>query len=102
VSTHFLTTPSSSDLVIRAVYFNPAKTAGGMVEADIYCLIGLLFAAFVSLSSMNGFWFFEVQPGYEWLADSIVIFWIGLSMSIVAWTKQWMGGSLRRLARDSH
>jgi hypothetical protein len=64
-----------------------------MVEADTYCLMGLLFAAFVSLTSMSGFWWFEVQPGYEWLADTIVIFWVGLSMSIVAWMKVWMGMS---------
>jgi hypothetical protein len=65
-----------------------------MVEADTYCLMGLFFAAFVSLSSMGGFWFFERQDGYEWLADSIVIFWVGVSMSFVAWMKQWMGACI--------
>jgi hypothetical protein len=72
------------------VYFNPAKTAGGMVEADQYCLLGLIFASLVSIASMDSFWFFEVQPGYELLADIIVIVWVGLAMSAVAWTKQWM------------
>jgi hypothetical protein len=74
-----------------AVYFNPAKTAGGMIEADIYCIMGLVFAGFVSLVSMDSFWFFEVKPGQEWLADVTVIFWVGLAVSMIAWMKQWMG-----------
>ena len=78
---------TSSD---SAVYFNPAKTLGGMLEADKYCLMGLLFAAFVSLSSMTMFWFFEVRAGWEWLADALVILWIGVGMSLVAWMKLWM------------
>lgn len=61
-----------------------------MVEADVFCFMGLLFAAFVSLSSMSMFWFFEVKPGLEWLADSLVLLWIGLGMSAVAWMKVWM------------
>jgi hypothetical protein len=61
-----------------------------MVEADIYCLMGLLFAAFVSLCSMESFWWFEVQPGWEWLADVLVIFGVGISVSIIAWMKLWM------------
>lgn len=73
-----------------AVYFNPAKTLGGMLEADKYCLMGLLFAAFVSLSSMTMFWFFEVRAGWEWLADVLVILWIGVGMSLLAWMKLWM------------
>ncbi|OSX65814.1 hypothetical protein POSPLADRAFT_1131190 [Postia placenta MAD-698-R-SB12] len=73
-----------------AVYYNPAKTLGGMVEADIFCTMGLLWAAFVSLCSMTMFWFFEVQRGWEWLADILVLLWIGVGMSIVAWMKVWM------------
>ena len=73
-----------------AVYFNPAKTLGAMVEADIYCMMGLIFASFVSLSSMSVYWFFELQPGLEWLADILVLLMIGLGMSVVAWMKVWM------------
>ncbi|KAI0929858.1 hypothetical protein AcV5_006710 [Taiwanofungus camphoratus] len=85
-------TPSPSGHMVAtvAVYYNPAKTLGGMVEADVFCFMGLLFAAFVSLSSMSMFWFFEVKPGLEWLADSLVLLWIGLGMSAVAWMKVWM------------
>lgn len=72
------------------MYFNPAKTVGGMLEADLFCIMGVLWAAFISLSSMSLFWFFEVQPGWEWLADSLVLLWIGAGMSCVAWMKLWM------------
>ncbi|PCH35986.1 hypothetical protein WOLCODRAFT_140156 [Wolfiporia cocos MD-104 SS10] len=82
--------PSGHMVATVAVYYNPAKTLGGMVQADLFCTMGLLFAAFVSLSSMSMYWFFEVQPGWEWLADSLVLLWIGLGMSLVAWTKVWM------------
>ncbi|KAK7692161.1 hypothetical protein QCA50_003780 [Cerrena zonata] len=82
--------PQGHMVATVAVYFNPAKTVGGMLEADTFCLMGLLYAAFVSLSSMGMFWFFEVRSGWEWLADSLVILWIGLGMSAVAWTKLWM------------
>ncbi|KAI0708907.1 Fusaric acid resistance protein-like-domain-containing protein [Cerioporus squamosus] len=65
-------------------------TLGGMVEADIFCLMGLVFATLVSLSSMSVYWFFELQPGWEWLADALVLFMIGFGMSVVAWMKVWM------------
>ena len=61
-----------------------------MVEADVYCMMGLVFAAFVSLSSMCVYWFFELQSGFEWLADILVLLMIGLGMSVVAWMKVWM------------
>lgn len=73
-----------------AVYFNPAKTNGGMIEADVFCLVGLLYAAIVCLSSMSLFWWLELQPGLEWLGDLVAIVWIGVSMCAVAWAKVWM------------
>ncbi|KAG6812597.1 hypothetical protein H0H92_001948 [Tricholoma furcatifolium] len=82
--------PSGHMVATIAVYYNPAKTMGGMIEADIFCLVGLLFAAFVCLSSMNMFWWLELSPGWEWLGDLVAILWIGLSMSIVSWCKVWM------------
>ncbi|KAM5533752.1 hypothetical protein V8D89_012625 [Ganoderma adspersum] len=85
-------TPSPSGHMVAtiAVYFNPAKTLGGMVEADVFCTMGLVFAAFVSLSSMSVYWFFERQDGLDWLADVLVLFMIGVGMSVVAWMKVWM------------
>ncbi|KAI0745606.1 Fusaric acid resistance protein-like-domain-containing protein [Earliella scabrosa] len=85
-----LPSPSGHMVATVAVYFNPAKTLGGMVEADVFCMMGLIFATFVSLSSMSVYWFFELQPGWEWLADLLVVVMIGVGMSIVAWMKVWM------------
>ncbi|THH31394.1 hypothetical protein EUX98_g2773 [Antrodiella citrinella] len=82
--------PSGHMVATVAVYYNPAKTMGAMLEADFFCFMGLLYVAFVSLASMSLFWFFEVQSGWEWLADFLLLFWIGLAMSAVAWLKVWM------------
>ncbi|KAF4621168.1 hypothetical protein D9613_000656 [Agrocybe pediades] len=73
-----------------AVYFNPAKTVGAMIEADLFCLIGILYSFVVCLVSMNMFWWFEVHPGWEWAADLVALGWIGLSFSAMAWMKVWM------------
>ncbi|KAF8586723.1 hypothetical protein K439DRAFT_1340213 [Ramaria rubella] len=82
--------PSGHMVATVSVYFNPAKTIGAMVEADIYVLFGLAFTTFVSLGSMAMFWFLEVRPGWEWLADVLVLSWIAGAMIIVAWLKVWM------------
>ncbi|KAI0743674.1 Fusaric acid resistance protein-like-domain-containing protein [Daedaleopsis nitida] len=82
--------PSGHMVATIAVYFNPAKTLGGMVEADVFCMMGLIFATAVSLTSMSLYWFFELQPGWEWLADLLVLVMIGLGMSFAAWMKVWM------------
>ena len=73
-----------------AVYFNPAKTLGGMVEANIYCLMGLAYGSFISLGSMYTYWSLELHPGWEWLADALVLIWIGVGMSMLAWFKLWI------------
>ncbi|KAL1940894.1 hypothetical protein VTO73DRAFT_7935 [Trametes versicolor] len=82
--------PSGHMVATIAVYFNPAKTIGGMFEADVFCTMGLLFSTFVSLTSMSVYWFFELQSGYEWLADILVLLMIGVGMSAAAWMKVWM------------
>ena len=61
-----------------------------MLEADVFCIFGLLYASIVCLSCMSLFWWLELQPGWEWLGDAIAITWIGMSMSVVAWMKAWM------------
>ncbi|KAF8325195.1 Fusaric acid resistance protein-like-domain-containing protein [Cantharellus anzutake] len=92
VPNHGSTGPSPAGHMVATVtvYFNPAKTLGAMQEADVYCLIAALFSAFVALGSMDTFWFFEIKPGWEWLADALTFMWIAAAMSIVAWVKQWM------------
>ena len=61
-----------------------------MVEADVFCFMGLVYCAFVCLCTMTLFWWLDDKPGWEWLADTLVILWIGFSMSVVAWMKVWM------------
>jgi len=58
-----------------------------MQEADIYCIMAALFACFVALASMDTFWFFEIQPGWEWLADLLTFIWIGVAVAIIIWVK---------------
>lgn len=77
-----------------AVYFNPAKTVGAMLEGDLFCLLGLLYAAVVCFVSMSMFWWLEVKPGWEWMADVVALVWIGLSIGLMAWMKVWMVGSV--------
>jgi hypothetical protein len=77
-------------LTPSAVYFNPAKTAGAMVEADLFCLLGIIYSIFVCGVFTSTFWWLELKPGLEWLGDVVAIIWIGLSMSLVAWMKVWM------------
>jgi hypothetical protein len=72
------------------VYFNPAKTLGGMIEANIYCVMGLGFASFISLGSMYTYRALESHEGWEWLADALVLVWIGVGMSFLAWFKLWI------------
>ncbi|EJD47000.1 hypothetical protein AURDEDRAFT_184209 [Auricularia subglabra TFB-10046 SS5] len=72
------------------VYFNPAKTVGAMMEADFFCLAGLIFAAFVCLGSMTTFWPLELSPGWEWLADVLVLSWIAGAFVFISWSKVWM------------
>ncbi|CUA66706.1 putative membrane protein YGL140C [Saccharomyces cerevisiae S288c] [Rhizoctonia solani] len=83
--------PTGHMVATVAVYYNPAKTIGGMIEADMFCLLGAAFASFASLMATDSFWFFEVQPGWEWLADFLVLAWLGLAMTLIAWSKLWVG-----------
>ncbi|KAJ3749643.1 Fusaric acid resistance protein-like-domain-containing protein [Lentinula detonsa] len=82
--------PSGHMVATVAVYFNPAKTMGGMIEADFFCIFGILYSAFICLSSMTLFWWLDVQPGWEWLADALAILWVGVGMSFLAWMKVYM------------
>ncbi|KAJ3971160.1 hypothetical protein EV361DRAFT_239231 [Lentinula raphanica] len=82
--------PSGHMVATVAVYYNPAKTMGGMIEADFFCLFGIFYSAFICLSSMTMFWWLDVQPGWEWLADALAIVWVGVGMSFLAWMKVYM------------
>ncbi|KAG1889875.1 Fusaric acid resistance protein-like-domain-containing protein [Suillus subluteus] len=85
-----LPSPTGHMIATIAIYYNPAKTIGGMMEADSYCSIAFLYAAFVCLGSMSMFWSLEVRPGWEWLGDALVILWVGVSMWGLTWIRAWM------------
>ncbi|TFK20952.1 hypothetical protein FA15DRAFT_672991 [Coprinopsis marcescibilis] len=82
--------PSGHMVATIAVYFNPAKTVGSMIEADLFCFLGLVYAAFICLGSMAMYWWVEEQEGWEWLADIIVLHWVGIGMAVIAFMKVWM------------
>ncbi|KAI8339686.1 Fusaric acid resistance protein-like-domain-containing protein [Chlamydoabsidia padenii] len=79
---------TSSHLVATAtVFFNPAKTLGGMVEAAAYGWGYTLFALAICMGSMLTTDFF-VDLGYFDLAHAIsLIFWLAGSTFIVAFLK---------------
>ncbi|KAG9036609.1 hypothetical protein FRB95_008443 [Tulasnella sp. JGI-2019a] len=81
--------PSSSGHMVATivVYYNPAKTIGGMMEADKYCLLGAVYSSIVCLVSMGLFWLLEDQPGLEFWADTSVFITVGIAMTLVAWAK---------------
>ncbi|KAF8608644.1 hypothetical protein BDV93DRAFT_433325 [Ceratobasidium sp. AG-I] len=83
--------PTGHMVATVAVYYNPAKTIGAMIEADMFCLVGAVFASFASLVATQSFWFFEIQPGWKWLADLLVLSWLALAMMVIAWSKLWVG-----------
>lgn len=83
--------PTGHMVATVAVYYNPAKTIGGMIEADLFCLVGATFASFASLMATDSFWFFELQPGWEWLADVLVLTLLAVAMTLIAWSKIWVG-----------
>ncbi|KAG9074732.1 hypothetical protein FS749_013673, partial [Ceratobasidium sp. UAMH 11750] len=83
--------PTGHMVATITVYYNPAKTIGGMAEADLFCLVGAAFASFASLVATGSFWYFELQPGWEWLADALVVSWLALAMMVIAWSKLWVG-----------
>lgn len=39
---------------------------------------------------MSMFWWIDLKPGMEWLADLLAILWIGLGIAGVTWTKAWV------------
>ncbi|KIY46782.1 hypothetical protein FISHEDRAFT_46580, partial [Fistulina hepatica ATCC 64428] len=84
-------------LASSAVYFNPAKTIGGMIEADIFCLFGLAYASIISLSGMSLFRWLEnlaqeghILDGCQWIGDVVAIFWVAAAIGVIAWLKLWM------------
>lgn len=82
--------PTGHMIATISVYYNPAKTIGGMVEADTFCFIGWLYSAYVCLTGMSLFWWLNDQPGSDGIQDFVLILWVGLSMWGLSWMKVWL------------
>ncbi|KAG2203276.1 hypothetical protein INT47_000196 [Mucor saturninus] len=79
---------TSSHLVATAtVFFNPAKTLGGMVEAAAYGWAYVLFAVFICLGSMVTTDFF-VDRHHNVIAHSVsLLFWLSGATFIISFLK---------------
>ena len=49
-----LGTSSAHTIATVSVYYNPAKSLGTMLEADVYCLVVATIAAVVTSSTVAG------------------------------------------------
>ncbi|KAL1743411.1 Fusaric acid resistance protein-like-domain-containing protein [Schizophyllum fasciatum] len=92
--------PSGHMVATVAVYYNPAKTLGGMMEADLYCTFGLAYASLICLTGMAMFRWLEdlasegrILDGNSWIGDIVAVLWIGLSMATISWLKVYMPSS---------
>ena len=72
------------------MYFNPAKTAGGMFEADVYCFMGVFFTLLVTCGSIVSFWVVEARPYLGWFGDSFIFFLLASAMTFLSWMKVWI------------
>jgi len=71
------------------VYFHPSRSAGSMEEAAMLGIGAVLYAAFISVSSMAVSVFFETQLDMIELAFAIVlIVFCGGGLGLVGWVKQ--------------
>lgn len=61
-----------------------------MFEADSYCLVLWLYSTIMSLSGLALFWWLDVQPGLQILADSVLAVWVGVTIWGLTWMKVWM------------
>ncbi|CAG8738656.1 10244_t:CDS:2, partial [Acaulospora morrowiae] len=69
------------------VFFNPAKTLGGMYEAVLFAILGGIYGMLVGYGSMitANFLYNNDMPNLDHI--STVIFWCGGSMFIVAFSR---------------
>ncbi|KAG9292181.1 hypothetical protein G9A89_023901 [Geosiphon pyriformis] len=83
-----LTSAKNSHLVgAVAVFFNPAKSIGGILEAVKFALFGGLYAVLISVGSMASAVWFNKQELYTLGHVVSVIIWCGGSMFITAFLK---------------
>ncbi|GAA5970105.1 hypothetical protein JCM11641_000271 [Rhodosporidiobolus odoratus] len=70
-----------------AVYFMPARTMGGMLEANAYLFVGALYAVFLACGSMASTVLFERLDLLELGHAVVLILWLGCGYGVVAYAK---------------
>lgn len=72
------------------MYYNPAKSVGAMIEADLFCLFISLFTSLISLAAVGTLKAADAADSEagDWLA---LFFWLGGAVSVLAWLKNWVG-----------
>jgi hypothetical protein len=89
-----LGTSSAHTIATVSVYYNPAKSLGTMLEADVYCLVVATIAAVVSLAAVGTLKAAD-SVGTSWGRDcgdwTALLFWFGGSLSVLAWLKVRLG-----------
>jgi hypothetical protein len=68
-----------------AVFFNPAKTVGGMYEAVLFAILGGLYGSLIGIGSMASAVWFNDNNNYVFGHIISVVIWCGGSMFIVAY-----------------
>jgi hypothetical protein len=81
------------------VYFHPGRSAGSMIEADIFGIIAFFYATFISISSMAISVLCESQLGLIELGYAIVlVVFCGGGLGFVGWIKQKLNQPLVNVA----
>ena len=81
------------------VYFHPGRSAGSMIEADVFGVIAFLYATFISISSMAVSVLCESQLGLIELGYVIVlVVFCGGGLGFVGWIKQKLNQPLVNVA----
>ncbi|KAM0753945.1 hypothetical protein T439DRAFT_378053 [Meredithblackwellia eburnea MCA 4105] len=77
---------NAREIATVSVYFNPAKTIGSMIEANLFALLGVMYAAFLCCGSM---WMtLLLNPDHPKIAHAVVlIFWLGGGYGLLAFVK---------------
>ncbi|BGP14019.1 hypothetical protein JCM10213v2_001957 [Rhodosporidiobolus nylandii] len=70
-----------------AVYFMPARTVGGMLEADAYLSVGALYATFLTCGSMACTVLFERLDMLRLGHAVVLILWLGCGYGLAAYVK---------------
>jgi hypothetical protein len=80
------------------VYFHPARSVGSMIEAILLAFAAVLYAAFISFTSMAVSVFFGRQDLLVVGHVIVLVVFIGAGLGLVGWTKQRLGSPLVNVA----